>query len=616
MSVIHTERERSLDARLLIIPGVLFIAFIAFFFRLWYLEVVDAGALAERAANLRATSISVVAPRGIVLDRKNRMIAGVRPEIVIFAVPGVIQKHPEVLKKLSHMVGTPLAKLQEKVAKGNWRPYLAVPVVRNAPIAVATRIAEAGDRLPGLSVQSQPMRYYADTTSMAHVMGYVWTPDDKDVRRLERSGRKPAEYVGKLGIEYQYELQLMGKEGTEQLEVDNRRKPLRSIASDNAVPGSRLILSIDLELQRYAQSLLAGRRGAIVALDPSNGEVLCLVSSPTYDSSLFQGGISAADFKALLDDPEKPQINRAISAAYAPGSTFKIVTTIAAVEAGVFNPNMTVFCPGYLQVGNKKIKCLGHHGAITYQRALAKSCNTYFMTLALKAGPDAIRRACQEVGLGNRTGIDLRSESRGVVPTREWILKHKRPPDWYPGNTAIFGIGQGEISVTPLQMASLVSIVANEGFSFQPHLLRAQVLPGPDAKVVPFDPIELGRVDVPSSTWGMIKAAMRQVIDDGTAGKARIPGLIWGGKTGSAENHMKQLDTHSWFVGIAPLDRPKIVIAVLVENAGHGGDVAAPIAKDVVQRYLFPPANSAKAPSKTPTASVRESALPDSPIER
>lgn len=616
MSVIHTERERSLDARLLIIPVILTVAFIVFFFRLWFLNVVQASALTERADTLRATSMSVVAPRGIIVDRKGRLLAGIRPEIVVSAIPATVAKDNKGLKALSALMDLPLDKLQDKAKNGSWRPYLPTPVVRNTPIHIASEIVEESNLFPGLVVQSQPMRYYSDTTSLAHILGYVWTPDEKDIRRLERSGRKPSEFVGKLGIEYQYELDLMGREGKDKLEVDNRRRPLRSVSSDNPVPGMRLILSIDADLQRYAQDLLGSRRGAVVALDPTNGEVLCLVSSPTYDTSLFQGGISTADFKSLMNDPEKPQINRAISAAYAPGSTFKIVTTLAAVKSGKFNPNETVFCPGYLKVGNKRIKCLGHHGAISYQRALAKSCNTYFMTLALRSGPDAIREACKDVGLGFRTGIDLRSESRGVVPTREWVLKHKRPPDWYPGNTAIFGIGQGELAVTPLQMASLVSFIANEGYAYRPHLLKAKVAPGADSKPVAYEPEILGREDVSPLIWRMMKSAMRQVIEDGTAGKARISGLVWGGKTGSAENHMKQLDTHSWFIGIAPLDHPRIAIAVLVENAGHGGDVAAPIARGVVERYLFPPAKPAKASSKTPEASVTVSTPVPFPSER
>jgi len=614
MSVIHTERPKPVDARILIIPVLLAAAFLLFFFRLWYLNIANASALVEKAEGLRTSKVSLMAPRGLIYDRRGRPIASVKPEIVITAIPAIVKNNSIVLKKLAHQTGLSVESLKESVDKGAWRPYLPTPVVRKADIKTATWIAESGDRLPGLDVQSLPLRVYADTKSMAHVLGYVWTPDQKDVDRFSEQGRRPGSYVGKLGIEYQYEFDLMGSEGFEKLEVDNRRRPVRSLASDNPVPGRKLILSVDLELQRYALSLLAGKRGAIVAIDPSNGEVVCLVSSPTYDTAVFEGGLSKTEYAALQADEDKPQINRAINAAYAPGSTFKIVTTVAAIQAGVFDPNRYVVCPGYLRVGNKNIKCLGRHGAISFQRAFAKSCNTYFMTHALRAGPDALRKASLQFGLGARSGIDLRSESSGVVPTREWIAKHKRPAVWYPGNTAIFGIGQGEISTTPLQMACVAAMVAQDGELYKPHVLRAIVPPGPDSASIPTLPEIFTRVDVPTETWSMIRKAMRQVIEDGTAGRAKIAGLDWGGKTGSAENHMKRRDTHSWFVGIAPIDKPRIALAVLVENAGHGGDVAAPIARQLVSRYLGSGGDSGQ--FKDGNRSSTSAAAEASPISR
>ncbi len=617
MSVIHTEQEKQLDARLLIFPSVMALALGIMFVRLWYLQVVQAPILTERALTFQFTSVAKLAPRGVIVDRRGELLAGVRPQIIVTAKPGIVRKHPEVLQRLAEMVGVPIKKLQEKVGAAAFRPYLPSAIFVGASIEVATRIAESEDELPGLGVETQPMRFYPDTVNLSHILGYVWTPTDKDVKRLAKQGRKPAEYVGKSGIEHEYELELMGKPGSERMEVDARRRPIRSVSQDNALPGDKLVLSLDSSLQKLALEKLAGSRGAIVALDPRSGEVLCLASSPTFDASIFQHGISSSDWDKLENDPAHPQINRAIYASYAPGSTFKIVTTLASMEEGKFSPTETIFCPGYYQVGNKKFKCLGHHGAISFERALAKSCNTYFSTLGVRAGVAALRRVCEQVGLGHRTGIDLLGEGRGIVPTQAWIKRWRKPARWYPGDTVNLSVGQGEISVTPLQMACLVALVANRGASYKPHLVRAIFHAGQDQGPQYIKPVESAKINISDADWTTLQQAMVSVVEGGTADVARIPGLQWGGKTGSAENR-RNAETHSWFVGIAPMTSPKIVVCVVVENAGHGSDVAAPIAREIVRHYLT--GRNAKvdvqSTSKPAAADDAFSAAPTSPKDR
>lgn len=556
------------------------------FLRLWYLQVVKSEELQTKAETMRTTSVSKLAPRGLVYDRNGVLIAGIKPQIVLTAKPAIIKKNPWVIDKVALMLDTSAEKLNDKVKDNAFRPYIAVPIYVGVPIETATKIAEAGQYLPGVGVEYIPMRSYKDTIHYSHVLGYVWTPSEKDVKRLDEKGLVPADYVGKDGLERVFESDLMGKPGVERLEVDARRRPQRVVERNNAIPGTKLILSLDSELQKYAYEQLQGKRGAVVALDPKTGEVLALVSSPSFDTKLFEGGISKKDWDPLINDPAKPLYNRAVLSHYAPGSTFKLVNAIAAAETGKFDPNRYAICNGYYKVGNKSFKCLGNHGAVSFDHALAVSCNAYFADEGMRIGPDDLKRVALQCGLGQETGIDLPSEDGGIVPTREWLDAHKLK--WYPGDTVNMSVGQGALAATPLQMACVAALVANNGVSYKPHLVRAKIRPGENPKPTVEIPRVLAKVDLPLNFWNTLKTGMLHVMESGTGrGIPPIPNVRWGGKTGSAE-HAKASLTHSWFVGIAPIDDPKIVIAVVVEAAGHGSKVAAPIARNVVAKYLEP----------------------------
>jgi penicillin-binding protein 2 len=605
MSVIHTPREPELEGRVLVFPIVILLAFVVLFLRLWYLQVVKADELVEKAESFRISTVSKLAPRGLIVDRHGRTLAAVEPQIVVTARPGIVRQNPGVLDKLAEILEVPKEKLEDKVNDAAWRPFMPAPVHVGASVEVATKIAESAHDLPGIEVDTQPTRTYADSFTFAHILGYVWTPNDKDVARLKNRGIKPAEYVGKIGLEYMYEEDLMGRAGVERVELDVRRRPLRVVGRDHAIPGNKLVLSMDAELQAYVYGLLQeiGHPGAVAAIDPKTGEVLCLVSNPSYDTGLFQNGISATDYKRLQDDPALPMINRAIASSYSPGSTFKIVTTLSAVKKGIFDPRRPVNCPGYYQIGPRRLRCMGRHGSIAYHRAMARSCNTYFVEMALRVGETTLRETALELGLGERVGIDLLGEGKGIVPTEEWIQRWRKPPQWYRGDTANMGIGQGEVSATPLQMANVIAVVANNGVAYRPHLVRAQVRPGADKDVLRVNPEEMSRIEASGPVWSAIKSSLVSVITDGTAGRARLPGVTWGGKTGSTQ-HRRNAKPHSWFVGFAPADDPKIAIAVIVEAVGHGGDVAAPVAAKAVKHYL----DSLQAPAASANAEASASA--------
>lgn len=616
MSVIHAPREHEVEWRhWALLAGVLAVL-VTLFLKLWYLQVVRSDELAAKAESYRMVSVSKLAPRGLVFDRNRKLLAGVEPRIILTAVPARVNGEPWVLEKVAAMLGVPVEGLRAKVEEALWRPFLPAPLYIGVPIDVATRIAESGDHLPGIGVETLPLRNVSDPVTYSHVIGYVWTPSGEDVERLESQGLGAAEYVGKTGIERIYERELMGKAGFERLEVDAHRRPLRVAGRDAPAPGSKLVLGIDDGLQALAARLLEGKRGAAVALDPSTGEVLCLFSSPPYDSSLFAGGISKADWSRLQSDPNVPLMNRAIAARYAPGSTFKIVTTLAAYRQGVFSESRTTFCPGFFKLGNQQYRCLGKHGAVSFRTAISKSCNTYFCDLAHRAGYEAMIQAALDLGLGQPTGIDLPGESRGLVPTRDWLQGFDPPRPWYPGNTVLLGIGQGEIAATPVQMATLLSLVANRGTSYRPHVVKAVEASTGDRKLLAIEPEVYRRVEVDDRLWDALIGGLNEVLVSGTASYAgRIEGLNWAGKTGSAEHRRNEL-THSWFVGFAPVDSPRIAIAVVVEAAGHGSEVAAPIARQLVSRYLGFDKKPALDDANSPATSNASPASASSPNSR
>lgn len=588
MPVIHTQRETPLDLRQLFVPAGLVFAVLLFMARLVYVQLIQADELSALASGSGIDSVSRLAPRGLIYDRNGKLLAGVREAAVVTAKYNEL-KYDEVKKEVvdqavvAELLSIDPKWLDRPLNEAKWDPYVASVIYVGVGPRAASLIAEAGDRLKGFGIELQPTRYYTESTSMSHVLGYVWKPSEREVNRLKEVGVKPAVYVGRDGFEAQYEELLMGTPGAEHLAVSAQMKPLRTVGFDRPVPGSELVMSIDIELQRLAMDLLDGRRGAIVATDPRTGEVLCLASSPTYDIHQFDNGISEVDFRRLMDDPERPMLKRAIGGAYPPGSTFKIVTSIAAQLAGKFSTTRTVFCPGFYMIRRQRVGCLGRHGTVAFQEAMRVSCNTYFSDLADRAGIDSLREASKLIGLGSRHGIDIPGESPGLVPTAEWIRRTER--FWRPGDTVNMGIGQGYLTLTPLQMVAVASVVANRGTVYRPHVLLGER--DSDGKLIERQPDVLGTIDAPASFWDELNRALVSVIDQGTARRARIKDVRWAGKTGSPE-HRRDLETHSVFIGYAPADDPQIAISVIIEEAGHGSEVAAPMAGQIVQLYLRP----------------------------
>lgn len=585
MSVLHAPRRPDVDRRLYWFPAFILPLMAGIGIRLWYFQISNASQLVEDASKIGKSVVPKLAPRGTIFDRRGKIIAGVKGQLVVTVKPKDVKKTPEVIAKLAALLQIPKEDIEDQIdeeAIGN-RP---LPIKAGISVETATKIAEASD-LPGVEIDEKPMRSYPNTKDFTHVLGYVWTPNDKDVDRLKALGIQPADYVGKIGVERAYEQLLMGVPGKD---ITEGSKKAKFQTEEPAVPGKQLHLSLDSGLQAFAQEVFSrhGFRGALAAIDPSNGEVLALVSNPTYDVNPFLSGISSSQFKALQEDPGKPQVFRAIGGAYAPGSTFKILTSIAAYRAGILRGDTAVYCDGAYHFNAKsKMKCMSSHGTVGYTEALTKSCNTFFATMAVKSGSEQMLKAAIDCGFGAPSGLDISGEVKGIVPTKEWQERDPKRRPFRVGNLAQMGIGQGYLTATPIQMANLAALVANRGVQYKPHLLHA-VRDPLSQETTYVKPEIMHKVEAPDWFWDMMQSALVNVVEHGTAQKGKIDGVEFAGKTGSAE-HGAKLEglTHSWFVGFAPRRNPKIAICIIAEGVGHGGDFAAPLAGEMVKHYLF-----------------------------
>lgn len=573
-------------------PLVILGASAVFIARLWQLQIVQGEMHRERALSASTRTVSTLAPRGEIFDRQGRLVAGVKTAWVIRANPSIVLKNPKKeADRITHLLNDASRVLElapeEIETRLNQADNKALPtdVLVNATAAQAIKIAEQPNRFPGFEVQVRALREVRETMALSHILGYVGRPNEAILTQLKQQDIIPADYVGRDGLERIYEKELMGRTGSVTMTVDSRGRPLQQTKSESPIPGSKIFLTLDLDLQKEALRLMGGRKGAIVALDPKSGDVLAFVSAPTFDLSLFDGGISRKDYARLDRDPSKPLMRRPSQGLYSPGSTFKIVTALAAARRGLLGH--VEHCPGFKTVGNRKVRCGNHSPGLTqgFEGAFRTSCNSYFVALALKVGPEEVAKAAKDLGLGLPTDIDLPSEFKGSIPDGEVVKEmggRSRP--WYQGDTANMGIGQGGVLVTPLQMAQVMMKVADNGRAPVPRVVRA--VQGPEDKSPRLlEPRMSEPFSAPDVYWSRLKNAMESVISRGTARRAQIPGLIWGGKTGSTE-HSRSNRTHSWFVGMAPMSDPEIVIAVLTEQAGHGGEVSAPIAGGVVRKYF------------------------------
>lgn len=553
----------------------------------WNLQVRNPEWYSELAERNRIKALPILAPRGKILDRDGRVIVDNHSSFsVILSREGLSREHLRAIAAGLHL---DYDQLSERLESYRARPQYEQVVLKDELSRGELAFVEAYRSMPGFPemelIHSQ-RRLYPRRGLAAHLVGYVGEVSEAELNTLEFAQYKPGDVVGKAGIERQYNEVLMGVDGQRQVIVDSRGRVRQVFGLKEAIPGKNLQLTIDLDVQAVAELAMEGRRGAVVALDPRSGEILAMVSRPAFDPNRFAGRIRPDDWKQLVGDPETPLLNRAIQAQLAPGSTFKPLLAIAALETGVIDDGFTVSCRGGATFYGRFFKChvKKGHGLVDLHRAIVQSCDVFFYTVGNRLGIDRLAEYAELFGLGHKTGIDLPHEAAGVVPSSRWKLRNFRQK-WYAGETISVAIGQGALTVTPLQLAYAVGGLAMGGVWYKPHLVKTAARPEP-VRQAALRPDHIAQV-----VYGMYGV----VNEGGTGARARLPGVELCGKTGTAQLASNEalrntklgqvLKDNAWFVGFAPRESPEIVVVALFE-AGEHGHLAAPIVRDVIKAYV------------------------------
>jgi len=602
------EREKEkLGERLRIFRWVIFFFGILILFRFWQLQIHQGEKWQLIAKENQIRKIRIPASRGLILDRKGRLLAGNRPGFNITIIPADIDQ--DTINALADILGFNAEELKKWIKNNQrWSPFVPIKLKENLSWEELAKIEERLRNLSGVDIELEPIRTYPQREVACHLIGYLGEISPKELAQEEFKDYHLGDMVGKSGIEKIYEHQLRGIDGYKFKAVDAQGKERSSeilkglnLNPQPPKPGANIYLTIDLELQRYAQKLLDGKKGAIVMLSVKNGDVLVMASSPGFNPEIFINRLHPERWKKLEQDPTHPLYNRAVQGIYPPGSVFKLVVAIAGLEEGEVAPFKKIKCKGIYWLGKKAFGCWkkNGHGRINLEQAIIQSCDVYFYQLGLKLGIDRIAKYANLLGLGLRSGIGFKNEKSGLIPTAYWKEKFKGEK-WNPGDTLNCAIGQGYVLVTPLQSALLAMVIANEGKLFKPRVaLRVESSKG-DIQEIP--PQLIQQLNFSKATWKIIKKAMLGVVNDpkGTAyWTARSAKVKIAGKTGTAqviklkkfegkklEEIPEKFRDHAWFIAFAPFDNPQIALSVVVENAGHGSTGAAPLAKKLIEKYF------------------------------
>ena len=579
------------------------LAFFLIFIRLWSLQVIKGGDLRRLSENNCIRLRENPADRGMLLDRKGRIVAHNRPSFEVYLIPEDLKVNPEVVTEVGNLLKIPPEEIQERINTQKRRaPFKPVRIKSDIDWNELANLEFNRVYLPGLFVDVRPRRAYDYGDLASHLIGYLGEVDENELKQAKETPYRMGTLIGKYGVEYRWENDLRGTDGGRQIEVDALGREIRPLGIVESFPGNNLFLTIDLDLQRTAEEAYQDKNGALVAMDPKTGRILAMVSKPSFEPDIFARNILPEEWKSLVENPHHPLQNKGIQGQYPAGSTFKIVTAIAGLESGSITPDTQFICKGAFPYGNRDFRCWkeGGHGAISLHRAIVESCDIYFYQVGLKVGVDLIAHYANEFNLGRVTGISLPHEKPGTVPSSAWKKKRFGVP-WYSGETLSFSVGQGYLNATPLQLLMLISGVANGGKQYLPQVVeRVENIYGKKLKEYP--PVELRKANVSEKTLQIVQEALRGAVNDphGTGWTCALKGVKVAGKTGTAQvvrlpdnfkkgdmNRMPQkFRDHAWFVAYAPFEDPKIAIAVLVEHGGFGASAAAPIAKKVIEKFL------------------------------
>lgn len=603
----YFRETRVFTSRLTIAIVVVLLMTLTLLTRLVYLQIINHRHFATLSQENRIHAQPIPPVRGRIFDRNGVVLAENLPVFTLEIIPEQVADMNSLLERLAGIVQLRSFDIEDFKEQLRRRPHFESLTLRtHLNDEEAARIAVNRPHLDGVELQARLQRRYPLGGLGVHALGYMARINESELERIDRSVYRGTEHIGKLGIEQRYEDLLLGGVGIEKVETNAYGRALRTMERIAPDAGQNLYLNLDASLQATAEKALSGRRGAVIALEPATGNVLVFASTPVYDPNPFVNGIDPDSYRSLLEDPDKPLINRAVNGQYAPGSTIKPFLALAAMEAVDFDPTKTVMCPGWFRLpGSKRRfrdwKKYGHK-TVDLHEAVVQSCDVFFYKLAVNLGIDSMHDFLSSFGFGARTGIDMIGESQGLLPSPEW--KRARGEVWYPGETVVTGIGQGPVLVTPLQLAAAVNALANRGVRLKPRMLRS--IEDPETKVLQQTvPERIGEIKVTDPHhWDMLTASMIDVVH-GEKGTAR--GIGWdakykiAGKTGTAqvkslaqdeeydeETTPEHLRDHALFIAFAPAEDPKIAVAVIVENGGHGSSAAAPIARKIMDAYLLP----------------------------
>lgn len=609
------DEQQLFNTRVIVAAVFILLVLLGIAARVYHLQVLENTKYAELSRQHYQKRIPIPPNRGQIYDRNGVLLADSHTQHVLEVVRDSIGDEngdgksnladvDMLVERLGKFIS--LSEKDVRVFKQNVRKFKfqPVPIKENLSEEEVATFSVNRPRFPGVNLEVRMERYYPLGTIASHVIGYVGRIDDRDMEKLNKDEYLGTSHIGKTGIEAFHEGRLHGQAGYHLVEVDAHGKQQAVLDEKSPIGGQDLFLGIDINLQMTAERLLKNERGAVVAIDPQNGEVLALASVPTFDPNLFINGISNKDYSELRDNPDRPLYNRALQGTYPPGSTIKPMVGVAGLADGVINPGSHVYDPGYFRLSGQKhvFRCWNKrgHGSVNLKYAITQSCDTFFYDMAYRMGIDRFSTAMHKFGFGEQTGIDLPSESTGLMPTQAWKEKrHKR--SWYPGDTVNIGIGQGYWLATPLQLAHATTILANRGKRLKPHVLRGvRIAKNQEEEVLKPEPFPT--IETEERFWDLNVQGMENVMRPGGTARAAGAGAAYriAGKTGTAQvfglaggkynagRIAKRLRDHALFVGFAPVDEPKIAVAVIMENAlGGGGSVAAPIARKVMDAYLL-----------------------------
>ena len=570
--------------------------------RLIYLQVVE-GREYRRLSEINSIRLQDIdAPRGLIFDRNGQMLVDNRPSFNLHIILKDAKPLDKTLKKLSRITGEPIEDFKARIEKNKRQgPYTPILLKEDMGRDLLATIEVNKFDLPGVVVRVSPRRHYLFNQCAAHLVGYVGEVSAAELKSPQYADLKGGDFIGKFGIEKSFETLLRGKRGGRQVEVNATGQVAHVLNTVPAQAGHNLTLTIDRQLQTTAEGLLEGKAGAVVAMDPNNGDILAMASSPTFDPNWFVVGMTPEQWKAIITNPFRPLENKAVKAEYPPASTYKIVTALAGLEEGVIDAGTLFYCPGYYKYGNRIYHCWRRagHGEVDVVKAIEQSCDVFFYQVGEALGVDRLAKYASACGLGRLSGVDLDQESKGLVPTKAWKRKRFKTA-WQGGETLSVAIGQGFNLVTPIQMAKLIAAVANGGTLYKPNLIKSmQSLQDPG--VVQTMPEIEDRLQVKPETLALVRKGLWSAVNKrhGTAHASRLKSMEFAGKTGTAqvvgrktvegldEDQIKLMHKdHAWFVAYAPADNPRIAISVIVEHGEHGSSTAAPIAKELIVAYF------------------------------